>query len=53
MDWFLYDRDLRHERVKMEPISIVVKLSICACGDPCYISEKIQGSIHGEILFNL
>ena len=43
MDWFLYDRDLRHEWVKMEPINIVVKLSICACGDPCYISEKLQG----------
>ena len=36
----------------MVPLSIAVKLFIFVCGDPLYVSENVQESTHGGILFN-
>ena len=35
MDWFLYDRDLRHERVKAVPLQIAICANIASVTNAC------------------
>ena len=47
MDWFLYDNDLRHEKIKLLKFCSVIflsflKLSSCVSLVPCVFTPKIE-----------
>ena len=43
MDWFLYDRDLHHDRVKSKALLIVTRVTE-AFSEPCQTSKRERES---------